>query len=130
MMALDMSPPPRRPGPDPEGTAGNRVPHLPRPQRVSPRPPSPYPRITREDPERRGQSSVIRVQRRADGLIYEYSIRMIAQGSHLSPAAVTRILRGQRTGKIQTLSQIAKFLGISLDALNHYLADQRPAAKR
>lgn len=128
-MTLDMPPPPRRPIPDPGGGRG-RVPHIAKSKRPSPRQAAQFPVITREDPDRRGQSATIRVQRRAGGLIYEYSIRMIAQGSSLSPAAVTRILRGQRTGKVQTLSQIAKFLGISLDALNQYLASQRPPHQR
>lgn len=124
MMPLDMPPPPRRPIPDPGGGSG-RVPHLPRRPTAQARQVSDYPIITREDPDRRGQSAVIRVQRRASGLVYEYSIRMIAQGSGLSPAAVTRILRGQRTGKIQTLDKIAVYLGISLDSLNRYLSTQR-----
>jgi hypothetical protein len=130
MLMTDMSPPPpRRPIPSLESDADDRVPHVPRRPARPVKHTTPYPIIARIDPARRGQSTVIRVQRRAGGLVYEYSISKIAIGAGLSPAALSYILAGKRTGKIQTLQAIATYLGISLDALNRYLATQRQSAE-
>jgi hypothetical protein len=118
----DADPPPGPPLP------GGRLPHVPRQPARPIKRTTPYPIITRIDPERNGQSTLIRVQRRAGGLVYEYSISKIAVGAGLSPAALSMLLRGKRTGKLQTLQAIAAYLGISLDALTRYLDSvARPA---
>lgn len=82
-------------------------------------------RHSKLDPAARGSIVV-----RHGGRETRHSMRTIAAGAGLSPSEVSRVMNGQRTGRLQTLAKIAAVLGLSLDALNTYLTTQRPKHKR
>lgn len=83
-------------------------------------------RHSRLDPTDRG-SIIVQWHGYAD---VRHSLRTIAEGAGLSYSEVSRVLNGQRTGRLQTLAKIAAHLGLTLDALNAYLITQRPKHKR
>jgi transcriptional regulator with XRE-family HTH domain len=59
-----------------------------------------------------------------------HSMRTIALGTGLSISEVSRVLNGQRVGRVQTLTKLAAHLGVTLDTLNAYLIPRRPTRLR
>lgn len=92
-------------------------------------------RIGRTDAPSRGYVTVLHVHSSLRGgfgggtesQTKEYHIRQIALGTGLDVSTVSRILTGERTGRIQTISRLAQYFGLSLTTLNQYLETLRSA---